>query len=138
MTETLEVTTLRPAEGLTTADFVTANADIDAYLQRQPGFQWRRILETGNGTIIDIVAYESMSEARSGAAGITGEMGDSPVHDTIDHASVDWNLTTVVHRVESATGAAGTAGTAGTAGRAGTAGTAGAASTAGQGETVRP
>ncbi|MDF2444680.1 MAG: hypothetical protein JWR01_2883, partial [Subtercola sp.] len=55
MTETLEVTTLRPAPGLTAADFIAANADIDAYLKRQPGFEWRRILESADGTIIDIV-----------------------------------------------------------------------------------
>jgi hypothetical protein len=100
MTETLEVTTLRPAAGLTSADFVTANADIDEYLARQPGFQWRRILETDDGTIIDIVAYDSREHAKSGAAGIGGEMSASPVHATIDHASVDWNLTRVIHRIE--------------------------------------
>jgi hypothetical protein len=100
MTEILEVTTLRPAAGLTTADFVTANADIDAYLARQPGFEWRRILETGDGTIIDIVAYDNIEHARAGAAGISGEMAGSPVHATIDHSSVDWNLTTVLHRVD--------------------------------------
>jgi hypothetical protein len=100
MTETLEVTTLRPAPGLAAADFVTANADIDEYLKRQPGFEWRRILETGDGTIIDIVAYDSMEHARAGAAGISGEMGNSPVHAAIDHTTVDWNLTTVIHRVE--------------------------------------
>ena len=100
MTEILEVTTLRPAAGLTVADFVTANADIDAYLARQPGFEWRRILETGDGTIIDIVAYDNIEHARAGAAGISGEMAGSPVHATIDHSSVDWNLTTVLHRVD--------------------------------------
>jgi hypothetical protein len=99
MTETLEVTTLRPAAGLTAADFITANADIDAYLQRQPGFEWRRILETEDGTVIDIVAYDSMEHARAGAAGISGEMAGSPVHATIDHSSVDWKLTTVRHHV---------------------------------------
>ena len=52
MTEILEVTTLRPAAGLTAA------------------------------------------------AGISGEMADSPVHATIDHTTVDWNLTTVLHRVD--------------------------------------
>lgn len=100
MTETLEVTTLRPAAGRTVADFVTANADIDAYLKRQPGFKWRRILRTDDGTVVDIVAYDSMEDARSGAAGISGEMAGSPVHATIDHSTVDWNLTTVVHSVE--------------------------------------
>lgn len=100
MTETLEFTTLRPAAGLSTADFVTANADIDAYLKRQPGFRWRRIAEAGDGTIIDIVAYDSMEHARAGASGISGEMASSPVHATIDRSSVDWKLTAVLHGVE--------------------------------------
>jgi len=69
MTETLEVTTLRPAAGLTTADFVAANADIDLYLQRQPGFEWRRILELADGTIIGVTrAREHRSDHRGLAA----------------------------------------------------------------------
>ena len=44
MTGMLEVTTLRPAAGLTAADFVEENADLDEYLHRQPGFRWRRIV----------------------------------------------------------------------------------------------
>ena len=99
MAETLEITTLRPAPGHTADDFVKANADIDAYLKRQPGFLWRRIVETGDGRVIDIVAYDSLPHARAGAAGITGEMADSPVHATIDHDSVDWQLTTALHHV---------------------------------------
>ncbi|MFE4216175.1 hypothetical protein [Streptomyces sp. NPDC056844] len=99
MTETLEVTTLRPAPGCTTDDFVKANADIDAYLQRQPGFLWRKIVETDDGRVIDIVAYDSPAHARGGAAGIMGEMADSPVHGTIDHESVDWQITAMLHRL---------------------------------------
>lgn len=99
MTETLEVTVLRPAPGLTAADFVAANDDIDDYLRRQPGFLWRRIAETGDGRIVDIVAYDSPQHARSGAAGITGEMASSPVHDAIDHSTVDWQIATVLHHV---------------------------------------
>jgi hypothetical protein len=99
MTETLEVTVLRPAPGLTVADFVAANADIDSYLKRQPGFRWRRITETEDGTIIDIVAYDSQEQALAGAAGISGEMGSSPVHASIDHATVEWRVATVAHTV---------------------------------------
>ncbi|WP_413105704.1 hypothetical protein [Streptomyces sp. Inha503] len=99
MTETLEVTVLRPAPEYTAQDFVTANADIDAYLQRTPGFLWRRIVETDDGRVIDIVAYDNLAHARAGAAGITGEMADSPVHATIDHASVDWQFTTALHHL---------------------------------------
>ena len=100
MTEVLEITTLRLASGLSGADFVDANADINAYLQRRPGFRWRRIVERDDDTIVDIVAYDDLARARAGAAGITGEMGDSPVHDTIDHSAVDWQLTTVLQHVD--------------------------------------
>ncbi|MFC4036250.1 hypothetical protein ACFO3J_33115 [Streptomyces polygonati] len=100
MAEILEVTTLRPAPGLAPEDFVAANADINAYLKRQPGFQWRRIVVRDDGTVLDIVAYDSIEHARAGAAGITGEMADSPVHDAIDHGTVDWQLTTVLQHVE--------------------------------------
>ena len=99
MAQVLEITTLRPAPGLAPEDFVTANADIDEYLRRQPGFRWRRIAVREDGTVVDIVAYDSMAHARAGAAGISGEMGDSPVHATIDHSTVDWQLTTVLHDV---------------------------------------
>ncbi|GAA2222229.1 hypothetical protein GCM10010413_13450 [Promicromonospora sukumoe] len=100
MAQVLEITTLRPAPGRTPEDFVTANADIDDYLRRQPGFLGRRIAVRDDGTVVDVVAYDSMAHARAGAGGITGEMGDSPVHDTIDQTSVDWQLTTVLHEVE--------------------------------------
>ncbi|EWT02694.1 hypothetical protein N865_04500 [Intrasporangium oryzae NRRL B-24470] len=100
MTEVLEITTLQLAGGLTAADFIDANTDINAYLRRQPGFRWRRIVQREDRTILDIVAYDDLARARAGAAGITGEMGDSPVHDTIDHSTVDWQMTTVLQHVE--------------------------------------
>ncbi len=100
MTEVLEITTLRLAHGLSSADFIDANTDINAYLSRQPGFRWRRIVQRDDRTILDIVAYDDLARAEVSAAGIAGEMGDSPVHDTIDHSSVDWQLTTVLQHVE--------------------------------------
>lgn len=100
MPEVLEMTTLRPAAGLRSADFVAANDDINAYLCRRPGFLWRRIVETDDGRIIDIVAYDSLDHLHSGAAGVTGEMAASPVHASIDHATVDWQVATVLQRVD--------------------------------------
>ena len=100
MAEILEVTTLRPAPGLTPEDFVAANADINEYLKRQPGFEWRRIVVREDGTILDIVAYDSIAHAQAGASGITDEMGNSPVHAAIDHSTVDWQMTTVLQHVE--------------------------------------
>jgi len=102
MTEVLEITTLRLAHGLSGADFLRANTDINAYLRRQPGFRWRRIVQRDDDTIVDIVAYDDITLARAGAAGITGEMADSPVHATIDHSAVDWQTATVLQHVEGA------------------------------------
>lgn len=100
MSEILEVTVLRPAAGLTAKDFVAANDDINEYLRNRPGFRWRRIAVAEDGTVVDIVAYDSMAQARAGAAGITGEMAGSPVHDTIDLDTVEWRLTTVHEHIE--------------------------------------
>ncbi|MBQ0993884.1 hypothetical protein [Micromonospora sp. H61] len=99
MSEALEMTTFRLVPGLTGADFVKSNKDIDDYLRRQPGFRWRRITATDDGTITDIVAWDSVADGRRSASGIMTEMADSPVHATIDHATVDFRIVPVLHEV---------------------------------------
>ncbi|MFG2051984.1 hypothetical protein ACGFIW_31695 [Micromonospora sp. NPDC048935] len=99
MGEALEVTILRLVPGLTGADFVEANDDINTYLRRQPGFRWRRITEDGDGTIIDIVAWDSAADGRRSASGIMTEMADSPVHATIDRSTVDFRIVPVRQHV---------------------------------------
>ncbi|MEU4676263.1 hypothetical protein [Micromonospora sp. NPDC023737] len=97
MSEALEITTFRLAPGLTGADFVAANEDIDAYLRHQPGFRWRRITEADDGTIIDVVAWDSAADGRRSAAGIMTEMAGSLVHDTIDQSTVEFRIAPVLH-----------------------------------------
>ncbi|RLP92998.1 MULTISPECIES: hypothetical protein [unclassified Micromonospora] len=99
MSEALEMTTFRLVTGLTGADFVAANEDINTYLRRQPGFRWRRITEDDDGLITDIVAWDSASDGRRSAAGIMTEMVDSPVHATIDQATVDFRIVPVLQHV---------------------------------------
>lgn len=96
MSEALEITTFRLVSGLTGVDFVNANADITAYLRRQPGFRWRRITEDDDGTITDIVAWDSATDGRRSAAGIMTEMANSRVHATIDHATVEFRIVPVL------------------------------------------
>lgn len=98
-TGAVEMTTLRLVAGLTAADFVNANEDINDFLRRQPGFCWRRITEHDDGTITDIVAWASASDAERSAEAIMTEMADSPVHATIDQATVDFRIVTVVQQV---------------------------------------
>ncbi|MEV4808480.1 hypothetical protein [Micromonospora avicenniae] len=96
MREALEVTTFRLTPGLTGADFVAANEDINAYLLRQRGFRWRRITMTSDGTVIDVIAWESAADGRRSASGILTEMADSPVHDTIDQDTVEFRIAPVL------------------------------------------
>ncbi|MDO8457645.1 MAG: hypothetical protein Q7T07_12130 [Burkholderiaceae bacterium] len=96
MSEALEITTFQLVSGLTGADFVNANEDINDYLRRQPGFRWRRIVESDDGTITDIVAWRSATDGRRSAEGIMTKMADSPVHATIDHTTVDFRIAPVL------------------------------------------
>lgn len=100
MPHALEITTFRLAAGLTGDDFVAANADIDEYLRRRPGFRGRHIAEDGDGGIIDIVVWDTRAEARASARGIMTEMADSPVHATIDHGTVDFRIVTVLRHTD--------------------------------------
>ncbi len=99
MSEALEMTTFRLVSGLAGADFVKANKDINDYLRRQPGFRWRRITEDEDGTITDIVAWDSAADGARSAEGIMTEMADSPVHATIDHNTVAFRIVPVLQHV---------------------------------------
>ncbi|MBI3532299.1 MAG: hypothetical protein HY068_07515 [Burkholderiales bacterium] len=99
MSEALEITKFRLVSGLTGTDFVNANEDINDYLRQQPGFRWRRIIEDDDGSITDIVAWKSAKDGRRSAAGIMTEMADSPVHATIDHATVEFRIVPVLQHV---------------------------------------
>ncbi|MBN9222229.1 MAG: hypothetical protein J0I79_30185 [Mesorhizobium sp.] len=99
MTEAIEVTTFK-LRGQSCAQFVAANADIDAWLLRQPGFLSRRIAERDDGTIVGVLLWASAEAGRKAAAGIMTEMGHSPVHAMIDQHTVDWTVAPVRHRIE--------------------------------------
>ncbi len=93
--EVLEVTTFMLA-GHSGADFIAANADINDYLGRQPGFRWRRIAQSGDGTIMDVVAFGSAEQAEASAMGIMTQMRSSPVHAMIDQSTVHWQIIPVL------------------------------------------
>ncbi|MFF3565324.1 hypothetical protein ACFYXS_35300 [Streptomyces sp. NPDC002574] len=97
MDHVLEITTFAPAPGRTAADFVAAGQDVDAYLARQPGFRGRTVAVREDGTVVDIVAWDTAGQAMAAARGITTETGGSPVHATIDQRTVDWQVARVAH-----------------------------------------
>ena len=98
MREVLEVTSFKLA-GFSGAQFVAANDEVNDYLRRQPGFRWRRIAQHADGTVIDIVAWDTMANAEASASGIMTEMAGSPVHGLIDQSTVDWTVAPVRHRI---------------------------------------
>jgi len=94
-TEAIEITTFNLVDGRTAEDFVAANADIDVWLKRQPGFQSRRIAELDDGSIVDMLIWDSAAKGRDAAERIMDEMGHSPVHAAIDQRSVVWRIAQV-------------------------------------------
>ncbi|HEY4201503.1 MAG TPA: hypothetical protein VGM83_13190 [Devosiaceae bacterium] len=99
MPTAIEVTTFKLVAGHTVADFVAANADIDVWLQRQPGFQSRRIAELDDGSILDMLIWSSAEAGGDAAGRIMAETANSPVHRMINQSTVDWRIAEVRHQL---------------------------------------
>lgn len=95
MTAAIETTTFRLVGRTTLAAFVAANADIDEWLKRQPGFRSRRIAQRDDGVIVDTLLWNSEAEGTSAMHRIMDEMGHSPVHALIDQGTVSWSIAPV-------------------------------------------
>lgn len=96
----LEITTFRLRRGLGIADFLTANADVDAWLLRQPGFVSRRIAQGADGTVVDMVVWASARAGEDAAQRLLADLAASPVHDAIDQRTVWWSVSPVFHRLD--------------------------------------
>ena len=100
MPRAIEITTFRLTTGLTIHDFMAANADVDPWLQRQPGFVSRHICEREDGEVVDMLVWASAEAGHRAALGVTTEMAASPVHAAIDQSTVNWSTATARHVVE--------------------------------------
>ena len=96
--EGLEITTFK-LNGYTCEEFIEANADVDEWLQRQPGFQSRRIAEQPDGTIVDMLIWDAVSDGRKAMTRLMNELSNSPVHAMIDQGSVSWNVWPILHNI---------------------------------------
>ena len=97
--EAIEITTFRLVKGCTTARFVDANRDVDAWLRQQPGFRSRRITVQQDGKVTDVLVWDSVEQAESSMRRLMHELAGSPVHALIDQRTVSWNASPVIHRV---------------------------------------
>jgi hypothetical protein len=100
MPSAIEITTFRLSSGLTIDEFITTNADINAWLQIQPGFVSRHICERDDGEVVDMLVWESAEAGHRAAIGVTTEMAASPVHAAIDQSTVNWSIATAHHVLE--------------------------------------
>lgn len=98
-TEAIEITSFSLSKGLTIDDFITANADVDIWLAKQPGFILRRISQRKDGTVIDMLLWDTTEDAEKAARGIVTELANSPVHAAIDQSTVDWSVSVCRHSV---------------------------------------
>lgn len=98
--EAVEITTFRLSPGLTIADFIAANLDVDAWLLQQPGFISRRIAQGDDGAVVDMLIWSSARAGEDAAGRLMRDLADSPVHAAIDQATVSWSVSPVRHRIE--------------------------------------
>jgi hypothetical protein len=98
--DAIEVTTFKLNRGLTVADFIAANADVDAWLLRQPGFISRRIAQRDDGVVVDLLVWASARDGEEAAARLMDELAGSPVHAAIDQSTVSWTVSPVHHHLE--------------------------------------
>lgn len=98
MSEAIEITEFRLA-GCTFAQFVKANALIDQWLFRQPGFISRRIAQCSTGAVIDLLVWDSAENATASMHRLMDELADSQVHAMVDQETVTWTVAPVRHAI---------------------------------------
>ena len=89
--DAVEVTTFR-LDGCTLDEFVEANAKVDDWLRRQPGFRSRRIAERSDGEIVDVLVWDSVEAGEEAASRLMRELAHAAVHSMIDQTSVSWSV----------------------------------------------
>jgi DNA polymerase I-like protein with 3'-5' exonuclease and polymerase domains len=95
----VEITTFRLQSG-TFKEFIKANmADIDGWLKAQKGFQSRTIAQQKDGTIVDMVWWDTAADGTDAMQRIISETATSKVHDMIDHGTVSWTIAETGHVV---------------------------------------
>ncbi len=83
MSATLELVTFRLARG-SGRDFIDANAMVNDWLRRQPGFVARHLAERDDGSFIDIVFWQDRDAALAASGKMMEEMAQSEAMTMID------------------------------------------------------
>lgn len=98
--QAIEITSFK-LRGYTFKEFVDVNRkDIDDWLRRQGGFQSRHIMEGSDGTIMDLVFWDTAKQGTDAMHRIMSATSNSKVHSMIDQSTVSWNIYEVGHVVK--------------------------------------
>jgi hypothetical protein len=96
--EAIEITTFK-LTGYTLKEFIEANAGIDEWMKKQPGFRSRHIFEQQNGMVSDILFWDNSKNGTDAMQQLMREFSDHIIHQMIDQQTVSWNITTVQHEI---------------------------------------
>lgn len=86
--QSIEIVTFRLAGGSADA-FIAANASVNEWLRRQPGFLWRQLAEQQDGSFVDVVLWQSHDAALAAGAKMMEEMAQSPAMTMIDPSGLE-------------------------------------------------
>ena len=91
---TNELVTFRLQKGDTQA-FLDANAAINDWLKRQPGFVSRHLAERDDGSYLDIVFWQTHADALAASNKMMEEMAQSEAMTMIDPMGLDMSHGTI-------------------------------------------
>ncbi len=97
MTSCLEMVAFKLAPHADKDAFINAAPSITAWAAKQPGFQYRTLVDRGEHGWIDMVWWASEAEAKAAANRIGAEMMSSPFMQMIDPTSVKIEHHPVAH-----------------------------------------
>lgn len=85
--QTLELVTFRTTE-IEPERFVAANAEVNNWLRRQPGFVTRHLAAKDDGSWLDVVLWTDREAAMQAAAKLMEEIGKCTAMTAIDPQSI--------------------------------------------------
>jgi len=88
MNSTIELVSFKLIPGTSTDAFLAAGEAVTAWVERQPGFQYRSLSKADDDTWHDIVYWDSRVSADAANAKFQGDLGTSDFVKMIDNRSV--------------------------------------------------
>lgn len=88
MNSTIETVSFNLIPGTTKDAFLAASEAVSAWVERQPGFQYRSLSQKDDGSWIDIVYWASRADAEAANASFKQELGTSDFVKLIDNRTV--------------------------------------------------